>query len=272
VNRSTQSQVRRRLSAITVAVALTAPFLASTASTASTASAAVAKAGARCTKVGQKSGTLVCSKKASRLVWAKAATVTVPGTTKAGSPTTVAKAATAASVVGIEGEWKATSASVVGYRVKEVLNGQSTEGVGRTNAVSGKLTIAATKATAVDLTVDVTKFESDNSNRDRQVQGRILETAKFPTAKLVLATPIEFGKVPNDKEVLNVKAKVTLTIKGLSKDVEVDLKTRRNGPTIEIDGSITLVWADWGVPNPSLAPFVETEDKGLLEFLIVFGR
>lgn len=267
MNRSTKSQVRRNLWVVTLAVALTAPFVATA------ANAAAAKVGGRCTKVGQKSGALVCSKKASRLVWAKAATVTVPGTTKAGSPTTAAKAsAPVAAITGIEGEWKATSASVVGYRVKEVLNGQSTEGVGRTNAVAGKLTIVATQATAVDLTVDVTKFESDNSNRDRQVQGRILETAKFPTAKLVLATPIEFGKVPNDKEVLNVKAKVTLTIKGVSKDVGVDLKTRRNGPTIEIDGSITLVWADWGVANPSLAPFVETEDKGLLEFLIVFGR
>ncbi len=233
--------------------------------------AATAKAGGRCTKVGQKSGVLVCSKKASRLVWAKVS-VTAPGTTQAGSPTTVGHPASVPPVEGIEGVWKATSDSVVGYRVKEVLSGQSTEGVGRTNAVTGKLTIVGTKATSVDLIVDVTKFESDNDKRDRQVQERILETEKFPTAKLVSATPIEFGKVPADKEVISVKGKVNLTIKGVSKTVDVDIAARRNGPNIEINGSITLVWADWGVANPSLAPLVETEDKGLLEYLIVFRR
>jgi polyisoprenoid-binding protein YceI len=236
--------------------------------------ASTPKAGAACKKQGQVSGSLICTKKASRLVWAKKpAAPTSPakaGTTVAGSPST--SAAATASPAGIEGTWKATSSSTVGYRVKEVLDGQSIEAVGRTNAVTGTMTIAGTSVTDVDLVVDVTKLESDQARRDAQVQGRILETAKFPTAKLKLKAPIALGKVPAEGEVVDVKAKITLTIKAVTKDVDVDLKARRNGGNVEVNGSIPITWADWGIVNPSLPPFVTTEDKGLLEFIVVFGR
>ena len=39
-------------------------------------------------------------------------------------------------------EWAVVADSVVGYRVKEILFGQDTEGVGRISAVSDSLAIA----------------------------------------------------------------------------------------------------------------------------------
>lgn len=239
--------------------------------TTGTSSAGTAKSGQTCKKVGTKSGTLVCTKKGSRLVWARA----TPTTTKGAAGTTVAGGSattTPADANSIDGTWKATSASQVGYRVKEVLNGQDVEAVGRTNAVTGTMVIAGTKATSVDLTVDVTKLESDSGRRDDQVQGRILETAKFPTAKLKISTPIDFGKVPADREVLTLTAKVSLTIKSTTKTIDVSMQARRNGAAVEINGQVPIIWSEWGIENPSLAPFVTTEDRGLLEYLIVFGR
>jgi polyisoprenoid-binding protein YceI len=236
--------------------------------------ASAPKAGGVCKKQGQVSGSLICTKKASRLVWAKKpatpTTVAKAGTTVASAPPT--SAASTATTAGIEGTWKATSASTVGYRVKEVLDGQSIEAVGRTNAVTGLLTIVGTSVTDVDLVVDVTKLESDQGRRDAQVQGRILETSKFPTAKLKLKAPIALGKIPADGEIIEVKAKITLTIKAVTKDVDVDIKARRNGANVEVNGAIPITWADWGIVNPSLPPLVTTEDKGLLEFIVVFGR
>src|SRR5438477_119581 len=41
----------------------------------------------------------------------------------------------------VKGTWRPTSASQVGYRVKEILFGQSHVAVGRTNRVSGTLAI-----------------------------------------------------------------------------------------------------------------------------------
>ncbi len=233
--------------------------------------AATAKSGQTCKKAGAKSGNLVCTKKGTRLVWARAAATT----TKAGAITTAPSAPATtkpADPNSIEGNWKATADSQVGYRVKEVLNGQDVEAVGRTNAVTGTMVIVGTKATSVDISVDVTKLESDSGRRDDQVQGRILETAKFPTAKLKVSTPIDFGKVPGDREVLSLTAKVSLTIKATTKTVDVTMQARRNGAAIEINGQVPIIWSEWGIENPSLAPFVTTEDRGLLEYLIVFGR
>ena len=217
------------------------------------AGAVIAKTGSTCRVAGARSGTLLCTRKSGKLVWTRAPATATPTTT------------------GIAGTWKVTDASQVGYRVKEVLNGQSTEGVGRTNAVTGTLTIAGTTATAAALTIDVTSLKSDQGNRDRQVQGRILDTATFPTASLKLLTPVALTKVPADKEQVTSMASVALTLRGTTKNVDVALTSRRNGATIEVQGAIPIVFADYAIPNPSIGP-VKTEDNGIIEFIVVFGR
>ena len=245
------------------------------------AKVAIAKVGGVCKKAGTVSGALVCTKKASRLVWAKPASTAAPtpatptATSPAAPGATVAPAATPAPPAnqsGIAGNWNATGDSVIGYRVKEVLDGQSIEAAGRTNAITGTLVIEETTAKSVSLTVDVTKLESDKAQRDKQVQNRILDTQKFPTAKLVLKSPIAIGKVPGEKEVVSLDTKLSLTIKAATRDLDVPIKARRVGATLEITGSIPIRWADWGIENPSLPPFVTTDDNGILEFLVVFAR
>ena len=230
------------------------------------AGAVIAKTGSTCRVAGARSGTLLCTRKSGKLVWARASATAATVKSTATAPATAA-----ATTTGIAGTWKATGASTVGYRVKEVLNGQSTEGVGRTSAVTGTLTIAGTTATAAALTIDVTTLKSDQGNRDRQVQGRILETATFPTASLKLLTPVALAKVPADKEQVTSMASVELTLRGKTKKVDVALTSRRNGATIEVQGAIPVVFADYAIPNPSIGP-VKTADNGIIEFIVVFGR
>ena len=196
-----------------------------------------------------------------------------PPTVVAGAGGAAAVAATPAPAeTGIEGTWKATARSAVGYRVKEVLIGQSSEGVGRTNAVTGTLLIAGTKVTDVELTVDMTKLKSDSDRRDGQVHTRILETAKFPTARLKLTAPIDFGTVPADGKELTAKASSSLTVRGVTKQITFDVLARRKDESIQVSGVIPFVLADFGIPDPSVADLVTTEQKGLLEFLVVFER
>ena len=246
--------------------------------------ATTAKVGGKCTKLNATSGTLVCTKKAGKLVWSRASVTTTtvaPGVAKTSStvaketPSTTAVGVAAtpkATQPGIEGTWRATSKSEVGYRVKEVLIGQSTEGVGRTNAVTGTMTIAGTKVNAVELVVDVTKLKSDSDRRDGQVQNRILDTAKFPTATLKLASPIDFGSDPADKQEVKEKATVALTVRGVTKNITFDLIARKNGAAIEVNGAIPFSMSDFGIPDPSIVDLVKTEQNGLLEFLVVFER
>lgn len=214
---------------------------------------ATAKSGAVCKPAGAKSGTLTCTKRAGKLVWARAT-----------------KAATGA--VTLDGTWKPTAESKVGYRAKEVLFGQKAEAVGQTSAVSGSMTIAGTSVTAVELVADLTKLKSSESRRDGQVQGRIMETAKFPTATLKLTKPISFGKAPVDGSSVKQKGSVEMTVKDVTKTVDVDIEARINAGKIEIAGVIPMTWADWNISDPSFAGQITVEPSGLMEFLIVFAK
>lgn len=185
--------------------------------------------------------------------------------------TTAAAAAPSASGDGIDGTWKAASSSIVGYRVKEVLFGQSTEAVGRTSTLTGSLTVAGTTVSAAEFTVDMTTVKSDQSRRDSAFKGRIMDVATHPTATFKLTAPIELGKVPADKEEVNAKATGELTLKGKTNSVTFDLVARRNGANVEVNGTIPITFADYGIDNPSVAG-ITTEDNGKLEFLLVFSK
>ncbi len=240
--------------------------------------AASAKAGKPCKTAGQTAtsttGSLLCTKKSGKLIWTKSTPTTTQAGSKSASPTVVASTSpvTVKSTNGIDGTWKVTSGSAVGYRVKEVLQGQETEGVGRTNSITGTLTIQGTTVTAAELTADLTTLKSDSARRDDQVQTRILETAKFPNAVIKLLAPIQLDGVPANKVELSKTAKIALTLHGVTKEISVEVGARRNGDNLEITGAIKIVFADYGITNPSLPPLVTTDPEGLLEFLIVFGR
>lgn len=202
-----------------------------------------------------------------------------PDTTTAGVPATSDPATSTSPVVtdpaatdvpaGVDGTWVATEESELGYRVKEVLGGLDTEGVGRTNQVTGTLTIAGTTVTEATFEVDMASVTSDSGNRDNQFRGRIMDVANHPTSRFVLIEPLEFGAVPDGEEPLTATATGELTLRGTTNVVTFDVQARLVRGQIEVLGEIPIVFADYDIPNPSFGP-ARTEDNGLLEFLLVF--
>ena len=170
-----------------------------------------------------------------------------------------------------DGEWAVVADSVVGYRVKEILFGQDTEGVGRTSAVTGSLTITNNEVTSAEFSVDMTSLISDSSRRDRQVNNRILDTATYPTATFALNDPIALTPEALAGSDLTVNTTGTLTLRGVTKDIPVTLVARLVDNVIEVNGTIEIVFAEWQIPDPSVTAIV-VEDRGLLEFLIRFSR
>jgi polyisoprenoid-binding protein YceI len=185
----------------------------------------------------------------------------------------VAGTTSPAPVTGSEvtGEWRPTDSSQVGYRVQENLFGQSNVATGRTNKVTGSLSVSGAKVTAVDLAVDVATITSDESRRDNQFRGRIMNTDQFPTATFKLTEPIDLGTVPTDNRVITVEATGDLTLHGQTKRVTFELKARRDGAGIRVSGAIPIVFNDYGINNPSFGA-VSVEDDGELEMLLVFSR
>jgi polyisoprenoid-binding protein YceI len=171
------------------------------------------------------------------------------------------------------GTWIIASASdsVVGYRVKEVLFGQSTEGVGRTREVEGSLTIANNQVTNATFTAQMATLTSDAANRDRQFNGRIMNTGTYPTSTFVLTQPISLPENAVSGDIINVTAQGDLTLRGTTKSVRFPLQAKVEGATFSVVGNFTIVFDQWGIPEPSL-PGINVEADGLLEFSLVFTR
>jgi polyisoprenoid-binding protein YceI len=167
--------------------------------------------------------------------------------------------------------WNITSDSVVGYRVKEVLFGQSNEAVGRTSSVTGSMTVDGTTITAATFVVDITTVTSDESRRDGQFNGRIMETATYPTATFTLTKPIELGSIPAEGEQRTFSATGDLTLHGVTKSVTFELTGQLTGSIVQVAGSIPITFADWNISNPSFG-LAQTEDNGSLEFLLDFAH
>ncbi len=172
---------------------------------------------------------------------------------------------------GVTGTWLATSDSTVGYRVKEVLGGVDTEGVGRTNQVNGSLTIQDTTLLSTVFEVDVASIKSDSSKRDSQFSGNIMDAETYPTANFRLLTPIDLGTIPTDGQKITATAFGELTLHGVTNQVSFDVTATIDNGIIGVLGSIDITFADYGIANPSNG-FVTTGDTGLLEFVLAFQK
>ena len=177
-----------------------------------------------------------------------------------------------ASSSSIDGTWKVGTGSVVGYRVNETLFGQSNTATGRTSSVTGSLSVTGHTATAGSFSADLTTVTSDKSQRDRQFQGRIMNTATYPTATFKLTQPIALGSEPADGVTVTKQATGDLTLHGVTKSITFPVTVKKTGSTIAASGSVPIVFADYHIGNPSFAGTVTTDDHGTLEFLLNFTR
>ncbi|MET0902171.1 MAG: YceI family protein [Acidimicrobiales bacterium] len=178
---------------------------------------------------------------------------------------------TGAAAEGIEGTWTVTDDSIVGYRIQETLFGQDSEAVGRSESVTGEVTIEGTTVTAASFEVDMATFESGESRRDGQFENRIMEVAQFPTATFVLTEPVELSAVPTVGERLTATATGDLTLHGVTQPVTIDLVARLDGTTFAVDGTTTVTFSDYAIDDPSGGP-ASVGDEGELEVLLVFSR
>ena len=192
----------------------------------------------------------------------------VTGDSSASATETTAAAATFDDP---SGEWSTTDGSVVGYRVKEILFGQDVEAVGRTSSVTGVLSISGTRVNRAEFEVDMATITSDSDRRDGQFNGRIMDVATYPTASFALSSPIELPDNALSGNVITAKATGDLTLRGLTKPVDLDIQAQVKGATVQVVGSITIEFDAWGIPDPSFSG-AQVEPRGVLEFSLVFSR
>jgi polyisoprenoid-binding protein YceI len=170
------------------------------------------------------------------------------------------------------GTWQATGKSVVGYRVNEVLFGQNNVAVGRTNSVTGSITVDGASVGSASFTAQMADVHSDQSERDGQFDGRIMEVSRYPTATFALTSPISLGRIPAAGVTVHETATGNLMLHGQTHAVTFPVSARYSGTSIDVTGSIPVTFADYGIENPSFAGTVTTDSHGTLEFLLVLDR
>lgn len=175
--------------------------------------------------------------------------------------------APAGAVTSVDGTWKVAAGSQAGYRVHETLGGQSVTAVGRGTGVTGNLVIAGTNVNTATFTVDMTKIKSDQDQRDQRFLD-IVNTTQFPTATFTVSKPIALGSIPAAGQTVSATATGNLTVHGVTKPVSVPIKATVSGSTIQVQGNITVVFADYGVQAPNIANFVKVDPSGQIEFLL----
>jgi polyisoprenoid-binding protein YceI len=194
----------------------------------------------------------------------RATTTTAPGTDGTES-------APAPSADGIDGSWTVTSGSIAQYRAKEVVFGQDAEATGSTEEVAGTLTAAGSTVSAVEVEVDMTSIESDQSNRDRQFHGRIMDTSTYPTATFVLDEAIELGSLPADGEQITVEATGELTLRGVTQAVAITLEAALQDGLIVVHTTIPIDFDDYEIPDASGGP-ATVGRSGEIELDAIFTR
>lgn len=211
---------------------------------------------------------------------APGASATPPaGTATAGTAT--AGTATAGTGGGLAGPWKVDpsigklsdfSGSFVGYRVQEELaNVGGNTAVGRTADVTGSLTLAGTSITAAEFSARLTGLTSDNGGRDGRVRDA-LNISQFPTATFVLGSPIVLTGLPADGQEIRATATGKLTIRGVTRDVQLPMTARLSGSTLTVKGALEIKLADFGIPKPSSFLVLSIADTGTIEVQLQMTR
>lgn len=202
-------------------------------------------------------------------------------TGSAGQSAAVPSSAASGGVIdtaNIPGTWTISADSVVGYRVRERLASLSadSDAVGRTNAITGSVTVAAAgqelTVSAASFSVDMTTIVSDKQMRDNRLRRDGIQTDTFLTSTFTLTEPVTVPGTIGSGAQVDVTLHGDLTLHGVTRTVDIPAKAQLSGGLIQIAGSLTFPLGDYAISAPNIAGFVSVEENGTLEFLVNLAK
>ncbi|MCC7353957.1 MAG: YceI family protein [Anaerolineae bacterium] len=146
--------------------------------------------------------------------------------------------------------------SEASYEVQEVLLGQKTTTVGRTNALEGEFRLGLRDGKPYfdfsRLRVDLRTLKSDNGIRDQAIRQRWLESNRYPFAEFVAREIVEFpGDAAEGKEV-RFQVNGDMTIREITRPVTFEIRATLNGDTLTGTGTTFLLMKDFGFDPPEI--------------------
>ncbi|BDG59194.1 YceI family protein [Caldinitratiruptor microaerophilus] len=160
--------------------------------------------------------------------------------------------------------------SEAAYHVDETFlqRQQFNTAVGRTQAIEGELVVDLQKGLVLpsSVRVDLSTLKSDQERRDRAVQ-RALGVAEFRYATFHIESAGGAPTFrPGQEETFTLSG--TMELHGVKKPVTFEVRSRREGETLNWVASTTLKMTDFGIEPPSVAGIVSVEDEVRIEVKI----
>jgi polyisoprenoid-binding protein YceI len=158
------------------------------------------------------------------------------------------------------------------YKVQEQLAGVNfpSEAVGTTEAVTGTIIVnpdGSIDASRSKLTVDLKTLTSDQRMRDGFIQGRTLETEKFPTLEFVpkravgLTAPLPSGMQAQ----AGFQLVGDMTLHGVTKEVTWNVVSTFGNDMVAGRATTSFPFSQFNLTKPSLARLLNVDDKIELE-------
>jgi len=184
----------------------------------------------------------------------------------------------APATAGVERFVIDSSASQATYHVGETFfnrNNQFKVAVGTTHGIEGQILVDRahpSQSRIGPITVDISQLTSDSHHRDREIQTRWLESARYPTA---VFTPASIDGLPGayvDGRAIPVRIAGTLEVHGVIKAVTFTGTVTLNGATLTGDATTSVLMTDFGFDPPSLMGILQAQNQVELEIQFTAQR
>jgi len=200
-------------------------------------------------------------------------------TTASKSTESSTSTASATGVSGsLAGTWTIGTGSQAGYRVREklaFLPAQS-DAVGRTSQITGTASFtqagSSVAITAATFNVNVLTLKSDREMRDEKIKEIGLESSRYPTATFALSAPVTLPAKILAGSLVKVPVAGVFNIHGVSKRETVPVEMSAAGGTVQVVGSLTFPWSEFGMTAPSVGGFVNVTEHATMEFDLHLAR
>jgi polyisoprenoid-binding protein YceI len=157
------------------------------------------------------------------------------------------------------------------YRVREQFVGVNlpNDAVGATSAITGAIVLdpgGRVVADASKFLVDIRTLKSDSENRDRVIQGRVLETDEFPHVELAIKDLRGLTyPLPASGE-LKLQLVADMTVHGVTKPWTWDVTVSPKGTGVTGRATTSFTFGDFGMPVPTSFRLLSVEDRVRLEY------
>jgi polyisoprenoid-binding protein YceI len=142
------------------------------------------------------------------------------------------------------------------------------DAIGTTPAVSGELVLRANGSVSPlsKFTVDIRQLKSDQDKRDRYVQTRILDSAKFPSVAFLI-THVTGLKLPlATSGTVHFTMRGNLTVHGNTRPTNWSVDANLSPTEVTGMASTAFTFEDFGLLRPKVPVVLSVQDTIRLEY------